>query len=84
MRIAIIQAHVVVGTGETIDDGVVVLDGDRIENVSAEESASGHSYDLTVGLEGRALIPGDDRRPHSHGRAATRASASTASRWSCD
>ena len=50
MRIAIIQAHVVVGTGETIDDGVVVLDGDRIENVSAEESASGHSYDLTVGL----------------------------------
>jgi hypothetical protein len=37
-----------------------------------------------VGLEGRALIPGDDRRPHSHGRAATRASASTASRWSCD
>jgi len=58
MRIAITQAHVVVGTGETIDDGVVVLDGDRLESVSAEESASGRSYDLTVDLEGRALIPG--------------------------
>jgi imidazolonepropionase-like amidohydrolase len=57
MRIAITQAHVVVGTGETIDDGVVGLDGDRIENVSAEESASGRSYDLTVDLEERALIP---------------------------
>ena len=59
MRIAITQAHVVVGTGETIDDdGVVVLDGDRLESVSAEESASGRNYDLAVDLEGRALIPG--------------------------
>ncbi len=31
MRIAITQAHVVVGASETIDDGVVVLDGNRIE-----------------------------------------------------
>ena len=59
MRIAITQAHVVVGTGESIDDdGVVVLDGDRLESVSAEESASGRNYDLAVDLEGRALIPG--------------------------
>ena len=57
MRIAITQAHVVVGTG--IDDGVVVLDGDRLESVSAEESASDRSYDLTMDLEGRrAVIPG--------------------------
>jgi imidazolonepropionase-like amidohydrolase len=58
MRIAITQAHVVVGAGETIDDGVVVLNGNRIESVSADESASGRGYDLTVDLEGRTLIPG--------------------------
>jgi imidazolonepropionase-like amidohydrolase len=58
MRIAITQAHIVVGASETIDDGVVVLDGNRIESVSADESASGRGYDLTVDLTGRTSIPG--------------------------
>jgi hypothetical protein len=57
MRIEITQSPCRL-TGETIDDGVVVLDGDRIENVSAEKSASSRGYDLTVDLEGRTLIPG--------------------------
>ena len=61
MRIAITQSPRRL-TGETINDGVVVLDGDRIESVSAEESASGRGYDLTVGLQGRTLIPGMNRR----------------------
>ena len=58
MRIAIRHAHVVVGTGETLDDGVVVFDGDRIESVSADGSHVAGDHDLTVDLEGRTLLPG--------------------------
>jgi imidazolonepropionase-like amidohydrolase len=58
VRIAIHRAHVVVGTGETLDDGVVVVDGERIESVGAEEPQAGGPYDLVVDLEGRTLLPG--------------------------
>ena len=58
MRIAIHHAHVVVGTGETIDDGAVVVEGDRIESVTADGAPSDGAYDLVVDLEGRALLPG--------------------------
>jgi imidazolonepropionase-like amidohydrolase len=58
MKTAIVHAHVVVGTGETIDDGVVVLAGDRIESVTPDGSSAGGAYDLIVDLEGRTLVPG--------------------------
>jgi len=48
---------VVVGNGETLDDGIVVVDGDRIESVGEQEPA-GNSYDFQVDLEGRTLLPG--------------------------
>jgi imidazolonepropionase-like amidohydrolase len=57
MRVAIRHAHVVVGNGETLDDGVVVINGDRIESVGAHEDAD-RSYDLEVDIEGRSLLPG--------------------------
>ncbi len=58
MRIVIHNAHVVVGTGQTLDDGVVVLDGDRIESVSSERNRVAGGHDLTIDLEGRTLLPG--------------------------
>lgn len=58
MRTAIYHAHVVVGTGETLDDGVVVFEGDRIESVSATASGADGPFDLSVDLEGRTLLPG--------------------------
>jgi imidazolonepropionase-like amidohydrolase len=57
MRVAIRHAHVIVGNGKTLDDGIVVVDGDRIESVGAHEDAD-RSYDLEVDLEGRSLLPG--------------------------
>jgi len=48
---------VVVGNGETLDDGIVVVDGARIESVGEQEPA-GNSYDFQVDLEGRTLLPG--------------------------
>jgi imidazolonepropionase-like amidohydrolase len=57
VRVAIRHAHVVVGNGETLDDGIVVVDGDRIESV-AEHDAADRSYDLEIDLEGRTLLPG--------------------------
>jgi imidazolonepropionase-like amidohydrolase len=58
VRVAIHHAHVVVGDGRTLDDGVVVLDGDRIESVSADGPVVREGIDLTVDLEGRTLLPG--------------------------
>src|SRR6476659_2363311 len=57
VRVAVRHAHVVVGNGETLDDGIVVVDGDRIESVGEDEPA-GNSYDFQVDLEGRTLLPG--------------------------
>jgi imidazolonepropionase-like amidohydrolase len=58
MRTAIIHAHVVVGNGQTIDDGLVVLDGERIERVMSNDKGVDGSFDLVVDLEGRTLMPG--------------------------
>jgi hypothetical protein len=57
MRIEITQSPCRL-SGETIDDGVVVLDGDRIVNVSAEESASSRGYDLRWISRGARSSPG--------------------------
>jgi imidazolonepropionase-like amidohydrolase len=57
MRFAIHHAHVVVGNGATLDDGTVVVDGDRIESV-AEHAEGRGPFDLEVDLEGRTLLPG--------------------------
>jgi imidazolonepropionase-like amidohydrolase len=57
VRVAIHHAHVVVGNGETLDDAIVVVDGDRIESVGDHRDAD-RPYDLEVDLEGRTLIPG--------------------------
>jgi imidazolonepropionase-like amidohydrolase len=58
VRVAIHHAHVVLGDGRALDDGVVVLDGDRIKSVSADGRSVGEGYDLSVDLEGRTLLPG--------------------------
>jgi imidazolonepropionase-like amidohydrolase len=58
MRTAIRHAHVIVGDGGTIDDGLVVVDGGRIDRVAPNDRAADGSFDLVVDLEGRALIPG--------------------------
>jgi imidazolonepropionase-like amidohydrolase len=55
-RTALIHANIVTGAGETIDDGAVVVDGDRIEHVSDAPPAA--TVDRVVDLEGRTLIPG--------------------------
>jgi len=56
MRTALIHANIVTGTGETIDDGSVVLADDRIESVGREPSPA--IVDRVVDLEGRTLLPG--------------------------
>ena len=53
MRIALQGGHVVTGTGETIDGGVVVLDGDRIDAVGGAGLTTNAEH--TVDLEGRTL-----------------------------
>src|SRR5919204_324939 len=58
MRTAITHAHVVVGNGRTIDDGLVIVNGDRIERVAPNDSATDGSFDLVVDLEGRMLVAG--------------------------
>ncbi len=55
MRIALIGAHVITGKGETIDRGVVVVEGDRILSVGAAEPTE---VDGVVNVEGRTVIPG--------------------------
>ena len=44
MRTALIHAHVVVGNGQTIDDGLVVLDGGRIERVMSNNKGVDGSF----------------------------------------
>ena len=55
MRIAIRRAHVITGTGETIDNGTVVVEDGRIASVGND---AGAKADASVDLEGRSLIPG--------------------------
>ncbi len=56
MRIVLKGGNVVVGTGETIDDGVVVLEDDRIAAVGGSDFDTNADY--FVDLAGRTLIPG--------------------------
>jgi imidazolonepropionase-like amidohydrolase len=56
MKIASIRGHVIIGTGETIDDGAVLLEGDTISWVG--KSAEVPSADVTIELQGRTLTPG--------------------------
>jgi imidazolonepropionase-like amidohydrolase len=53
---ALINAHLIVGNGEEIDAATVLIDDDRIAQVSATESTGG--ADVVIDLEGRALLPG--------------------------
>jgi imidazolonepropionase-like amidohydrolase len=57
LRTAITRGHIILGTGETIDDGFVLIDGDRIEEVGPGSPAA-TTIDRAVDLEGRTLIPG--------------------------
>jgi imidazolonepropionase-like amidohydrolase len=56
MRIAIKRANIVVGTGDTVEDGVVVVENNRIVSVGKREA--GPKPDASVDLEGRTLVPG--------------------------
>jgi imidazolonepropionase-like amidohydrolase len=56
VRIALQGGNVVTGTGETIDDGVVVVEDDRIAAVGPTGLSA--NPDHTIELEGRTLIPG--------------------------
>lgn len=56
MKIALAGAHVVTGTGESIDDGVVVVEDERIVSVGSSGARTG--ADHTIELEGRTLLPG--------------------------
>ncbi len=56
MKIALTGAHVISGTGGSLDDGTVVIADDRI--VSVGPSGAPSDADVTLELEGRALLPG--------------------------
>jgi imidazolonepropionase-like amidohydrolase len=56
VRIALAGGHVITGTGESLDDGLVVIEDERIVSVGSSNSATG--ADVTIDLEGRALLPG--------------------------
>jgi imidazolonepropionase-like amidohydrolase len=57
VRIALSGAHVITGTGESLDDGVVVVENERIVAVGTSNGGA-EEADVTVDLAGRALLPG--------------------------
>lgn len=53
MRVELRGARVIVGDGRDLDEASVLVDGDRIESVGSDGTV-----DVTIDLEGYALIPG--------------------------
>ncbi|HWO93674.1 MAG TPA: amidohydrolase family protein, partial [Dehalococcoidia bacterium] len=56
MPIALTHAHLINGDGRSFDDATVVIAGGRIAKVATD--AGSPSAEVTIDLEGRALMPG--------------------------
>jgi imidazolonepropionase-like amidohydrolase len=60
LRMAIVlgNAFIIDGTGEALNRGFIVIDGNRIEQVGKGQGLAGGRGDEVIDLDGRAVLPG--------------------------